>query len=514
MSGRGEAVSVARVLVVGLGPGGLDSVPLGVYRLLTSGRPVYFRTFVHPCVPQLLAQGVQATSFDEVYETEPSFSSVYARITAILTQAALAEGEVVYAVPGHPSVGEQTVQNLLRSDEAVEVVLGGGQSFVDAVWARLQIDPAEGFLLLDGTNLRSNTLQPTLHTLIAQVYDKSTAGEVKLTLMQVYPDEYPVTVIRAAGVSELERIQQMPLYQLDWQDWLDHLTSVYVPPATQSTQTLHRDPGVLLDLVKRLRAPGGCPWDRAQTHLSLRPFVLEEAYEVAYALTHGRPEEQADELGDLLLQVLLNAAIAEETGEFSWRDVVQALADKLVRRHPHVFGTLGPLTVGEVQALWDTVKAEERQQQPNQTFPNNGNALSEGVLAHVKWYGPPLQTALDLQERAARVGFDWERLEDVLEKVKEEWQEVLTAQQQGQTEDVVEELGDLLFVLVNFARWLQVDAEQALMNANKKFIDRFQTMERAAAINRESLQELTLKRWDEYWRIAKTKGNYSGKTEA
>lgn len=507
---------MARVLVVGLGPGGLESVPVGVYRLLTSGLPVYFRTFVHPAAQQLLAEGIEASSFDEVYDTEPSFTSVYERITSTLTQAALVKGEIVYVVPGHPSVGEQTVQNLLQSSGDVEVVLGGGQSFADAVWARLQVDPLEGFLLLDGTSLRADVLQPSLHTLIAQVYDRATAGEVKLTLMQVYPDEYSITVIQAAGMNDLERMEQIPLYQLDWQDWLDHLTSVYIPPAIREISTLHRDPGVLLELVRRLRAPGGCPWDRAQTHQSLRPYVIEEAYEVAFALTQGSPEEQANELGDLLLQVLLNAVIGEELGTFSWRDVVQALADKLVRRHPHVFGNLGAFTTEQAEALWEAAKAREGLQQPvPQSALSGGDfpGIVESVLGRTKGYGPPLQTALELQEKAARVGFDWDCFDGVVDKVKEEWQEVLLARERGQSNDVSEELGDLLFVMVNLARWLHVDAERALMNANRKFIGRFHAMEVLAAQDGASLQELTLQQWNEYWRVAKSEENYSGKAE-
>lgn len=350
---------MATIHVVGLGPGNLDAMPRSVEYWLTGGLPLYLRTAVHPAAQELAAQGVAYTSFDYLYESEADFAAVYRRIVDKLIEAARAAGEVVYAVPGHPLVAEQTVQDLLANPSGVEVEIGPGQSFVDPVCRALRLDPLGGLLLLDATDLAAEQLVPGLHTLVAQVFHPSVASEVKLTLMEVYPDESVVTVVRAAGVPGEERVYSGPLYELDRLPWIDHLTTLYVPPCPAAAA---RDPWHAARLVRRLRAPGGCPWDRRQTHESLRPYAIEEAYEVAHAIDAGNPDELAGELGDLLLQVLLHAQIASENGEFSLRDVTQKLSEKLVWRHPHVFGEALARTAEDAQAIWSEQKRKEGEQ--------------------------------------------------------------------------------------------------------------------------------------------------------
>lgn len=509
---RGEQLGVDETLpvihVVGLGPGDIQSLPLQTYELLRSGRPVFLRTAVHPVVDALREDGVAFQSFDALYETEAEFRDVYRLIAEQLLDFARREDEIVYAVPGHPLMAEQSVQNLLQaSPDDVSIQIGPGQSFVDPVCTALRVDPIQGLLLLDGTDLSAHQLSPGLNTLIAQVFHPRVAGDVKLTLMEVYPDEYPVVVIRAAGVADGERIERVPLYEIDRLEWIDHLTTVFVPAAGEREQ--QRDAWHAARLVKRLRAPGGCPWDRKQTHASLRPYVIEEAYEVADAIDTGDVDKLADELGDLYLQILLHAEIASETGDFSLRDVFAKLSDKLIRRHPHVFGEARARTVADAKALWKAQKALESSVEEGVT---NGGTSGEPegrggqrALADVRWGRPPAHVAMELQNKAAQVGFDWERFDDVLDKLREEVEELTTAFSASAVDrqHVEDELSDVLFTVVNVVRWLELDVDTVLARGNRKFAARFEFVEQKVVQSGHEWHELSADTLDQYWNDAK-----------
>jgi tetrapyrrole methylase family protein/MazG family protein len=249
-------------------------------------------------------------------------------------------------------------------------------------------------------------------------------------------------------------------------------------------------------LVRRLRGPGGCPWDREQTHASLRRFALEEAREVVEAIDASDMHALRDELGDLLLQVVLHAVIAEEAGAFGPADVLEALAGKLVRRHPHVFGDVGPVrTAAEVARRWDELKAAERRARDS--------APGGSLLDDVPPSPSPLAEAQALGTAAGRVGFDWSRPEDAWPKVEEEAAEFAAAWRSGQLREAEEELGDLLFAIANVARLLGLDSDLALTRANRKFRRRFGGLEeRAAAAGRE-LRQLTLAEMDALWERVK-----------
>ena len=246
----------------------------------------------------------------------------------------------------------------------------------------------------------------------------------------------------------------------------------------------------LVYLVSRLRAQDGCPWDREQTHVSIKPFLIEEAYEVAQALDREDPAKFCEELGDLLLQIVLHAQIAAEAGEFEIGQVLRSINTKIIRRHPHVFGELKVEDAREVLLSWERLKQEER-----------GEGVS--ILSSVPDNMPALAYSQALQQRAARVGFDWKELKGILDKLTEELEELEQASDQQQK---VCEFGDILFALANAARWLGVDLEVALRQANKKFRDRFVYMEEACQRRGIAMQELSLEQLDELWDEAKKKG--------
>ena len=242
----------------------------------------------------------------------------------------------------------------------------------------------------------------------------------------------------------------------------------------------------LVALLERLRAPDGCPWDREQTHLSLKRYLLEETHEVLEAIDQQVPAKLAEELGDVLLQVLFHAQIAREAGEFAIDDVLTGLRDKLVRRHPHVFGDVQVVDAREVEANWEKLKGQEREQ------PSLLGSLPKDM--------PALAYSQLIQDRASTAGFDWDDLDGVLDKVTEEIREIREASTQ---ERKAEEFGDLLLALVNVGRWLGVHGEDALRRANARFIGRFVEMERLAQERGLAFHDLSLERKEALWQEAK-----------
>ena len=274
-----------------------------------------------------------------------------------------------------------------------------------------------------------------------------------------------------------------------------------------------REVGDLLALMARLRAPGtGCPWDLAQTFETIAPYTVEEAYEVADAIQRGDLLDLRDELGDLLLQVVFHARIAEERGAFAFPDVVEAISAKLIRRHPHVFGSAGAATPDEVRATWETIKAEERVARREALGAAEKGAEREAasLLAGVATALPALARAVKLQGRAAAVGFDWPDARPVLAKVREEADEVEAALASGIGADVAEEIGDLLFAVVNLARHAGVDPEASLAAANRKFTRRFGHIERALGADGRSIENATLDEMESLWTDAKTAERWPG----
>jgi len=488
---------VRKIEIVGLGAGDLDQLPLGIYRKLLSTSQVYLRTKEHPVVPDLVKEGMHYHSFDTTYEELAQFGDVYQEIVKVLLEKAQTES-LVYAVPGHPLVAERTVQLLLEQgpEHGVEIIIGGGQSFIDPLFASLKIDPIEGFQLLDGTDLNAGQLQLNQHIIISQVYDQFVASEVKLTLMEKLPDEYEVYLVTAAGSSE-EVIEKVELYELDHRAAISNLTSVYVPPVTDET-ILWRNFAKLREIIAILRSPEGCPWDKEQTHESLKKYLIEETYEVIDAINSGDVDHLIEELGDVLLQVMLHAQIGEDEGYFSIDDVIEGISSKMIRRHPHVFGDAEAANAEEVVLNWQEIKKQEK----------GGVPKSSSILDGVSMALPNLLQAYELQKKAAKVGFDWQEIAPALEKVKEELGEFI-AELDGTESGMLrakQEYGDLLFAIVNIARFLKLDPEEALFGTNQKFIRRFQYIEEKVRLSGKAFYDFSLEELDHFWNEAKANG--------
>jgi tetrapyrrole methylase family protein / MazG family protein len=480
------------ITIVGLGAGDLEQLPLGVYRLIKESEALFLRTKEHPVVKDFAAEGVAFHSFDEIYEKHDRFEQVYEEITEVLVSHAEA-GPLVYAVPGHPLVAEKTVQLLLELHRQgkIEVKVGGGQSFIDALFASVGADPIDGFQLLDGTSLRLQDIHMNQQLIIGQVYDAFIASEVKLTLMELYPYDYEVMLVTAAGSKE-EKVERIPLVELDRAAGLSNLTSLYVP-AVKEMESAFKQYGTLREIISTLRGPDGCPWDREQTHQSLKKYLIEETYELLEAIDEDDIDHIIEELGDVLLQVMLHAQIGEDEGMFTMEEVIESIASKMVRRHPHVFGTVDVENAEQVKLNWDKIKQQEK----------GGSEESSSMLKDIAKGMPALLKSYEYQKKAAKAGFDWPDSKGAWDKVWEEIKEFEKEVENGNETEITKEFGDILFALVNVARFYNVFPEEALAMTNTKFYRRFSYVEKQVRGSGKSFEDFTLEELDAFWNEAK-----------
>lgn len=478
------------ITLLGLGPGDPASLTREAWDVLNAVDEIWLRTRQRPTLDGL-PPSLKVSSFDDLYDGSDSFDEVYAVIVEkVLNLGRRPEG-VVYAVPGDPFIAEATCPVIARRgrDEGLPVRIVNGISFIEPVFAALGLDPFPSLSLLDALELsQANfpTFPPDRPALITQIYSRMVAAEIKVTLNAVYPDDHPVRLVHAAGTGE-SLVEDLLLYQIDRSEHIGLLTALYVPALAEGSSF-----EAFQEVIAHLRAPDGCPWDKEQTHQSLRSHLLEESYEALSALDSEDPVKMSEEFGDLLLQIVLNAQIASEEGEFAMSDVLKGIHDKLVRRHPHVFGKVRVDGVGGVLKNWEKLKADERA---------GSSEPEKGALDGVPLALPALIQAQEYQDRAARVGFDWPKVDGVLDKIEEEIREVRQASDEN---ELAAEMGDLFFALVNLSRWKKIDAESALRGTNQRFKQRFAYVEEGAKKQSRTVSDLDLDEMEALWQQAKT----------
>jgi tetrapyrrole methylase family protein/MazG family protein len=476
-----------RIVVVGLGPGGMEYLSVGTRAVIERVPRRFLRTARHPSATAV----ADAVTFDWIYDRESSLEDVYQAIVEQLVAAAR-DGDVLYAVPGSPLVAERTVE-LLRVDRRVEVDVVPAISFLDLVWGALEVDPlASGVRLIDGHAFAVEAAGDRGPLLVAQCDSPLVLSDIKLSVesLEGPGPAIPVTVLQRLGLPD-EGVFTVPWEELDRAVEPDHLTCLWIPCLTPpvGAELVRFD-----SLVRTLRA--SCPWDREQTHHSLTRHLLEETYEVLEAIEALGPSPSYDgaahleeELGDLLFQVFFHARLATEEGLFTLADVARGIHDKLVNRHPHVFGTVEASTAGQVMRNWEQIKQAEK----------GRSSVMDGIPGHL----PSLLYTHKVQRKAASVGFDWDDVAGAWPKLAEEIGELEGAVALGRPAAVEDELGDVLFAVVNVARHLGVDPEAALRSAAAKFRERFMALERLAGARGRSLRELDLQGLDALWEEVK-----------
>ena len=478
------------ITIVGLGPGNGRFLTLSAWRLLTNTETLYLRTSRHPAVDDL-PETIVCKSFDHVYDAAEQFEDVYQHIVSELIKLGK-DSDIVYAVPGHPFVGESTVTALVKQAEeaGVAVSVEPGISFVEAVLTAVHVDALDGLQIFDAIELAALNVPPIqtdVPLMLGQVYSRLLAGEIKMTLMSLYPDEHQVFLVHRGGDDD-QMVEAVPLYEMDRSDEINHLTSMYVPPLPYPSSLT-----ALAETVAILRGPGGCPWDQEQTPQSMREGFLEEANEVLTALDEDDPVGLQEELGDMFYHLVMQVQMAMEMEDFRLPDVLAGIDAKLKYRHPHVWGDWNVADSEEVVLNWEMLKEKEK-----------GDNGPVSLVDNIPVSMPALARAQKIQKRVKKVGFDWPDISGVYEKLAEEIGELKDANTPAEQ---MAELGDLLFATVNIARWLDVDAESALREANLRFSRRFRLVEQLAESRDLDLSAMDLDALEAIWQEAKQELN-------
>lgn len=397
---------------------------------------------------------------------------------------------VTLALAGHPLMDSTIHAEVIEMahHQAIPVRVIPGLSQADGVIQAVGLASGRPVALVNAAALAGRHVPPFPPCLPAIIYPLDSADKarrIQVVLGSQYPDDHPLLLVHA-DLADERRVEKLSLKDLSNCQSLSGFTSLYVTPLSESNAFEY-----FQEVVARLRAPDGCPWDREQTHASLRQHLLEESYETLEAIDSGNPDELREELGDLLLQIVLNAQIASEVDSFNMAQVIAGINTKIINRHPHVFGDIKVDGVGGVLKNWEKLKEDERKQNNN-----SKQGLLDGAPASL----PALAYSHEIQDRAARVGFDWPGIEGVIAKVHEELEEVLVARTDGERES---EIGDLAFAVVNLARWLKVDPESALRNTNLRFKQRFAHIEKTARGRGIPLGDLGFAEMDRLWEEAK-----------
>lgn len=480
-----------RVVVVGLGPGDPTLVTEQTRRAIASTKPRYLRTSIHPSAHLVLDAPGGAESFDHRYDDADSFDDVYRSIVEDLVDAASEHGQVLYAVPGSPLILERTVARL-RTDPRIETTILPAVSFLDDVWRALNIDPVESSVqLIDGHDFARAAAGLQGPLLVAHTHANWVLNDMKLSIDDPAPDTL-VVLLHHIGLPD-ERIVTTTWADMDRTLEADHLTSLFIPrlttPVGSELIAFHA-------LARTLREQ--CPWDREQSHQTLVRYLLEEAYEVVDAIDKLDPDDPTtdvdfiEELGDLLYQIEFHATIAEQEGRFTMADVARSVHDKLVSRHPHVFGDATAHDAEQALQSWEDIKQAEK---PHRVGP------FDGVIEAA----PSLAFANKVQSRAARIGFDWPSIDGALDKITEETDEVRTAISANDLDSVTGEIGDLLFSIVNVARHLDIDPETALRRAVLKFRQRVLDVQELATEQGREMGLMSLEELDRLWEMVKAR---------
>ncbi len=468
-----------KLTVIAIGPDRPELLTLMAAEALRKAPALLLRTARHGVAAWLAEQGTAFDALDALYDGAEDFDALNeAAADEIVRRLSVSKG-LCYAVAD--PAADETVAALRRRSVPMAVVAGVTQADCARAAALASGLPVSGgAVTVAAVDMQKRRIDPSLPLLVTEIGSRLSAGEVKLALLDVYPPEMTVLVNGSA----------CPLEALDRQKRYDHLSYAFIPESPMAARNRYTFSD-LLDVMARLRRPGdGCPWDLEQTNKSLREYIIEEAYELVDAIDQGDDDRVADELGDVLLQVVFHAQVAKEHGAFAIGDVTTAICHKMITRHAHIFGDVRCETADDVLKSWEAIKKKEK-----------GLLSAADSMRDIPGHLPSLMRAAKVQKKARQVGFDWDSALPALEKVLEEADEVRAEIEAGR--DPEGELGDLLFAAVNAARLAGAQPELALNQATEKFVRRFEKMERAILTDGKQLKGMTLQEMDAYWDAVK-----------
>ncbi|MBR6525413.1 MAG: nucleoside triphosphate pyrophosphohydrolase [Clostridia bacterium] len=463
------------ITVVSLGPGSREYLTLGALETMEKAEKLVLRTARCDAAEYLAEKGIPFETLDALYEDCEDFDELTGMIPEKL-MAMAAEENLCYAV--FDAAADETVRELC---EHVQCRVIPGVSLASPF---LSAAPQEKVEIQTASSLQVTGTQNPL--LILECDSKMLMGECKLQLLKWYDAEQPVLYFPPCEKGE-RTFETITLEEMDRQKKYDH-TVAFLLPSVGLTFRKKFDFYDLVRVMEILRGENGCPWDKEQTHQSLRADLIEEAYETAAAIDDEDWLHVADELGDVLLQVVFHAHIGDQTGTMELGEITTNICRKMIERHRHIFGTDVCEDAEAVVANWEKIKKEQR-----------GFTTQSQVLNDVSRGLPPLMRAEKVQKKARQVGFDWDDPRDALKKVEEEAREVRQALEEGNRDHLEEEVGDLFFSCVNAARLSGVGSEMALMRATEKFVRRFERMENAVLRDGKALKDLTISEMDVYW---------------
>lgn len=472
------------VQIIGLGAGKVEDLTVKAYNALKENIPTFARTDRHPIVGELRKE-INIKSFDDYFEKYESFDAVYEKITHTVAELAKEHGKINYCTAGSPYYGDIVTKKLIDEyKDEINIIIIDGMSFLDKCIKLSGHTDYKSIAVLDCLEADEFSFDINSFNIVTQVYDEDIASGLKLKLMELYPDTSEVLIV---DVLE-ENVKKIPLFLLDQEKKYGFSTYICILPIEISKNTVY-NVNNLLRIVKVLRGPDGCPWDKKQTHNSIRQHVIEEAYEVVDAIDNDDIDNLVEELGDLLFQVVFHAELGSEEGYFNINDVLTNVCKKMYSRHPHVFGDVKANNADEALESWESSKKKEK----------NLNTYTDN-LKNVPKALSPLSRSYKIQKRAAEVGFDWPDVEGAILKIKEELLEFTEEYDNNDADKMEAEFGDLLFALVNMARFLKINPDVALNRTINKFIDRFEYIENNST---KDLKHMTLTEMDELWEKSK-----------
>jgi tetrapyrrole methylase family protein/MazG family protein len=472
------------VQIIGLGAGTVEDLTVKAHNALRENIPTFARTDRHPIVGELRKE-IPIKSFDDYFEKYESFDVVYEKITESVAELAKQHGKINYCTAGSPYYGDIVTKKLIDEyKDEINIIIIDGMSFLDKCIKLSGHSDYKSIAVLDCLEADEFSFDINSFNIVTQVYDEEIASGLKLKLMEIYPDTSGVLII---DVLE-ENVKKIPLYLLDQEKKYGFSTYICILPIEISKNTVY-NVNNLCRIVKVLRGPDGCPWDKKQTHNSIRQHVIEEAYEVVDAIDNDDIDNLVEELGDLLFQVVFHAELGSEEGYFNINDVLTNVCKKMYSRHPHVFGDVKANNADEALKSWESSKQKEK----------NLNTYTDN-LKNVPKALSPLSRSYKIQKRAAEVGFDWPDVEGAILKIREELLEFIEEYDKNDSDKMEAEFGDLLFALVNMARFLKINPDVALNRTINKFIDRFEYIEKNST---KDLKHMTLTEMDELWEKSK-----------